>query len=105
MASYCMNLNEGPFNMIKSGRKCIEMRLNKNGRDQIKPGDELVFNNEKTGEKLMTTVTLVSKFPSFHELYNAFVKTDLGYPDNEIANPDDMLEYYSREDIKADSRE
>lgn len=50
MLIYEMNLNEIPFAMIKSRQKCIEMRLNKKGRDIIKPGDQLVFTNNKTGK-------------------------------------------------------
>lgn len=99
MLIYEMNLNEIPFAMIKSRQKCIEMRLNKKGREKIKPGDQLVFTNNKTGEKLIIEVTLVSKYSSFVELYKHFDKTDLGYRSDEVANPDDMLEYYSQDDI------
>ena len=29
-----------------------------------------------------------------------YKKTDIGYKDDEVANPDDMLSYYSIEDIR-----
>lgn len=95
-----MNLAEIPFAMIKNSQKHIEMRLNKNGRDKIVPGDEIVFTSQNSGEKLSVRVTLVSKHSSFEELYQHFDKKDLGYLENQIPNPDDMLLYYKKEDIE-----
>ncbi len=97
---YLMHLAESPFALIKSGQKTVEMRLANKGRDKIKPNDHIVFHNEKMEEKLEVLVVNINRFPSFHELYKAYDKIKLGYLENEIANPDDMQIYYSKEDIQ-----
>lgn len=98
--TYEMNLSDIPFRLLKSGKKSVEMRLNKNGRDKIQGGDFIVFNHEKSGEKIKVKVLSVSKFSSFDELYDFFPKDKLGYGPNEKADPKDMLVYYSKEEIK-----
>ena len=42
----------------------------------------------------------VSSFTTFEELYRFFDKTKLGYKENDIADPKDMLIYYDEHDIK-----
>ena len=98
--TYQMNLAEIPFGLIKSGQKTVEMRLCKPERELIKPNDRIVFHNEKTGQNLTVLVLNIRKFPSFHELYKAYDKASLGYTENEVADPDDMLLYYRKEDIQ-----
>ena len=94
-----MNLAENPFNLFQSGKKKVEMRLNKNGREEIKPGDYIIFTNQSSGEEMKALVLSVSKFSSFNELYASYPKEMLGYQENEKADPDDMLIYYKKEDI------
>ena len=96
---YEMNLHNEPFALILSGRKTVEMRLNKNGRENISKGDTIVFTNQ-SGDKLEVLVVNIFKFPSFKELYDSYDKSRLGYLPNEEANPDDMLKYYSSQEIK-----
>ena len=40
---HIMNLNDTPYNMIKSGRKTIELRLYDEKRRMISIGDEIEF--------------------------------------------------------------
>ena len=40
---YEMNLHNEPFSLILSEKKTVEMRLNKNGRENISKGDTIVF--------------------------------------------------------------
>ena len=94
-----MNLQDAPFEAILSGKKDVEMRLNKNGRENITRGDVIVFSNNK-GQQIKVLVLNIKKFPSFKELYASYDKSRLGYSSNEIANPDDMLIYYKQEDIE-----
>lgn len=98
--TYYMNLNPLPFNLIKQGKKKIEMRLNKDNRDKINKGDYIIFKNNQSQEIVKVIVTSVSKFSDFEELYKHFDKSLLGYSEDEIANPNDMLLYYSKEMIK-----
>ena len=72
--------------------------LNKNRKD-IKIGDEICFCDNLTKENIYVEVVGVHKFKNFEELYSTFDKTRLGYSSDEIANPNDMEKYYSKENI------
>ena len=95
-----MHLQEVPFKLISNGLKTVEMRLNNKNRDKISKGDFIVFHNSYNEETIKVIVTSVSKFPTFKELYESYPKQRLGYQENEVANPDDMLKYYQREDTE-----
>ncbi len=94
-----MNLCPEPFAMIVSGSKTIEMRLNKESKKLIKIGDTIEFTNNKTGEKIACSVLAKYEYQDFEGLYQHHNKMSIGYLENEEANPDDMLVYYSKEDI------
>ena len=94
-----MHLQDEPFALILSGRKTIEMRLNKPGREKISKDDIIVFTNNN-GDKLKVLVLGVYKFPSFEALYDSFDQRKLGYLPNQFANPKDMLQYSSIENIE-----
>ena len=96
---YEMNLHNEPFSLILSEKKTVEMRLNKNGRENISKGDTIVFTNQ-SGDKLEVLVVNIFKFPSFKELYNSYPKERLGYLPSEDADPNDMFKYYKQEDIE-----
>ena len=97
--TYQMKLNPSPFELIKSGHKTVEMRLNDEKRGRIKIGDEIEFSNRENGEKMLTRVVNLTKFKNFCELYVHFDKCVLGYLENEDANPCHMSKYYPQEDI------
>jgi ASC-1-like (ASCH) protein len=94
-----MRLNPEPFRMIKSGQKTIELRLYDEKRRKIAVGDTIAFTETETGERMRVTVTDLSVFPTFSELYRALPLTQCGYTEAELktASPDDMLAYYSPE--------
>lgn len=93
-----MRLHNQPFNNIKSGTKTIEMRLYDEKRRLIKVGDTIEFTNRVTEEKICVKVVKLHIFNSFNELYKNFDKELLGYKKDEIAAPDDMSKYYSKEE-------
>ena len=95
---YEMNLADIPFQLILNKQKDVEMRLCKNGREEIKKNDIIVFSN-KNGSTLKVLVIDVKRFPTFKELYDNYDKSRLGYKPGEEASPDDMLIYYKKEDI------
>ena len=97
--TYRMNLNPRPFESVKSGRKTVEMRLNDERRRYIDDGDYILFVHTETGEELFVRVRGRVEYPSFYELYANHGKTAIGYSDDEVAHPDDMLEYYTKEQI------
>ncbi|MEG1009606.1 MAG: ASCH domain-containing protein, partial [Clostridia bacterium] len=93
-----MRLKDSPFNKIKMGKKTIELRLMDEKRSLVKPNDFILFTNIDTEEIIETKVICIHKFNNFEELYQNFCKVELGYSLEETAKPDDMLEYYSKEE-------
>ena len=94
-----MRLHNSPFQLIKSGTKNIEMRLNDEKRQLIKIGDSIKFINRVTEEEMITLVKGLYYYESFDELYKHFDKISIGYREDEEADPNDMSQYYSNEDI------
>lgn len=100
MMTYTMKLHASPFEKIKSGEKTIELRLFDEKRRQIKIGDEIVFTNAATGEKITATVVKLHCFSNFQQLYKNLSLLQCGYTAENIekANPADMEAYYSLEE-------
>ena len=94
-----MNLWNDSFESIKSGSKTIEMRLNDEKRRLINVGDIIEFRNTSTSETISCLVKNIYRYKTFEELYSHHDKVSIGYRVNETANPDDMLTYYTKEDI------
>lgn len=93
-----MRLHNSPFNLIKSGTKTIELRLNDEKRSLIKIGDRIEFTNRVNEEKIVVSVVNLHKYDSFEELYKHFDKVSMGYREDEDADPKDMEQYYSKEE-------
>ena len=93
-----MRLHNSPFNLIKSGTKTIELRLNDEKRSLIKVGDKIEFTNRITEEKIVVEVIKLHKYDSFVELYKHFDKVSMGYDEDEEADPKDMEQYYSKDE-------
>lgn len=97
--THYMKLNAEPFELIKFGKKNIEMRLMDEKRKKISTGDNIIFTNINTGEQLKTLVLSIFPFKNFEDLYKAFDKKRLGYSSEQDANYSDMGCYYKKEDI------
>lgn len=98
--THLMHLDKMPFELIKSGQKKVEMRLNDKKRKYIEKGDTIIFDND---DHDVVKVTVVDRkvYKSFDELYDAYEdKTVLGYLATEVASPQDMLEYYTEDKIE-----
>jgi 23S rRNA (uracil-5-)-methyltransferase RumA len=95
-----MNLNPDPYEMIKNGKKTIELRLYDEKRQKIRAGDEIAFDNTVTGETLRVRVLKLHCFKSFEELYQTLPLLQCGYTEEDIAQakPSDMEQYYSLDD-------
>lgn len=76
------------------------MRLCDEKRSIIAIDDIIEFTNTKTNEICECLVVDLYKYESFNELYKHHNKITIGYANNEIADPDDMLAYYSAEEIE-----
>ena len=95
-----MNLCPEPFEMIRSGKKTIELRLNDEKRQAISVGDTIVFTNtNNSGNQIFAVVTALHKFNDFKELYENLPLLKCGYTEEDIdgAKPEDMNIYYSKE--------
>lgn len=95
-----MNLWNDSFLKIKNKTKTIEMRLCDEKRSLISIGDIIEFTNTRTNEILECIVTNLYKYKDFYELYKYHNKIAIGYSNDEIADPNDMLAYYSIEKIE-----
>ena len=95
-----MKLNPAPFELIKSGRKTIELRLYDEKRQLIEVGDRIVFTNTVTAETLNTAVLKLHRFDSFDELYKSLPLLKCGYTSENISKAShvDMEKYYTVEE-------
>ncbi len=96
-----MKLNERPFELVKSGKKIIEIRLFDEKRQRLKIGDTIIFS--KLPElKEIVSVKIIDflHYTTFQELINALPMSDFGYQDN--YNKDDLVNsiytIYSKEE-------
>ena len=87
-----------PYNKINNGTKTIELRLNDEKRQLLKIKDLIEFTNRETLEKMLVEIENLYHYSSFDELYKHFDKVSMGYKEDEIADPKDMEEYYSKEE-------
>ena len=99
MNTFELRLHAKYFDLIKQGTKTIEMRLFDEKRREYQIGDILIFKKrpEET-EVIKTRIINLHKVNSFQDLYNMFDKVKLGYEENEIANPNDMQQFYPVEE-------
>lgn len=95
-----MKLNDIPFAKIKNKTKTIELRLYDEKRRRLNIGDTICFKSKT--ETLNAKVKAIHIFCNFEELYAALPLDKCGYSADEVANasPDDMLEYYTKEQIE-----
>lgn len=97
---HAMNLMPIPFEMIKSGQKTIELRLNDEKRQLICIYDEIEFiNMDDISQKVLVEVINVFKFESFNVLYKTLPLIKCGYTQADIdrAEASDMDIYYTKE--------
>lgn len=94
-----MNLWNDSFQSIKSGAKTVEMRLNDEKRSIIREGDIIIFSNTTTKEEMAVKVIKTVVYSDFFELYKHYNKIEIGYDKDEIDDPSDMYQYYSKEKI------
>ena len=73
-----MRLHPAPFDLIKSGRKTVEMRLNDEKRQLVRIKDHIRFVNVRTGEELLARVLGREVYPTFCELYMDCDKISIG---------------------------
>lgn len=98
---FSMKLNPNPYQMMKEGRKTIELRLYDEKRRAISAGDIIrVLNIEAPEEELRAQVVELYRFASFKDLYDNLPLLECGYTGDNVedASPEDMNEYYTCEE-------
>ena len=103
MKEHIMKLTPSPFEMIRNGKKTIELRLYDEKRKCISSGDKITFvNTDDDNDLLNVMVENMFVFNSFEELYSNLPLLECGYTENDVsmASPDDMEQYYSKDEQK-----
>lgn len=95
-----MRLNNEPFIKVKEGIKTVELRLLDEKRKTLRVGDKIIFTNRANNEKIDVLVTNLFKADSFAPIYEKYSKVAMCYNEEDDAKPEDMEEYYSKEEIK-----
>ena len=93
-------LSPKPFEMIASGTKTIELRLNDEKRQKVQVDDTIVFvRTDDSSQMLWTKVVELHYFDDFAQLYQSLPWDNCGYRKEELemARPEDMERYYSQE--------
>jgi len=94
------HLHPDIFELVKNGKKDVEVRLNDEKRQRLRVGDHLVFlKRPDEEEKVEATVKELKYFNNFNEVVNY-------YPMERIHRPEltkdeyikDMERYYSKEE-------
>lgn len=111
--TFSMHLADGPFEAVKSGRKCFELRLFDKKRSRIDAGDEIVFSREgHEDDRVVRSVSQVVFAPDFETLFSAEFRRYRRLPMDPVlygGDPSEPLEklaekmraYYSEEEEKA----
>ena len=92
-----MHLYEQPFELIRSGQKTVELRLNDEKRRAVRAGDFIEFSLLNGYERLTVRVVRLHHFSSFAELYSSLPKDMLGYSPDELPDPKGIEKFYSIE--------
>lgn len=91
-----MKLVDFAFNLIKNGKKDIELRLYDEKRQLLNVGDYIEFRNIETNEIIKYEVVNLHIRDSFKELWNEFDIKRFGCYDNEGSSM--MDKFYSKEE-------
>ena len=95
-----MKLREAPFVAMRDGKKDIELRLYDEKRSKLCLGDYIIFTCSEREERVCVIIKGLHRYPDFQALFADLPKKRLGYDEEEAASPDDLLAYYTAEDIK-----
>ncbi len=63
-----LGISKRYFDLIATGRKTTEVRVNDSSRRKIKPGSLIRFNCQ--GDSVLTRVTKVTRYASFEEMFD-----------------------------------
>jgi len=92
-----MKLQPFPFDMIKQGKKIIEVRLFDEKRREIKIGDTIEFRRESEQiETVKTEVVGLLNYKTFADLIKDFPASYFGHPDTDDLSKS-IFTFYTKE--------
>ena len=98
-----MNLSQPYFDMVKNGKKTVEIRLYDEKRRKLKIGDKIKFSNNETSETFVKEIKNIKLFESFRK---AIEKTRLKNCMPNISRIDDAVKiYHSFSNYKSNEKE
>lgn len=99
---FIMKLKPEFFDLIKSGKKEYEVRLNDEKRQKVSVGDRIIFKKEPDlFDGVIVTVEQVKRFNSFYKMAEMLSLKSLGFPDKNAEEIAEMYhKIYSEEDEK-----
>ena len=79
-----MKLQPAPFDLIKSGKKTIEIRLFDEKRKAVRTGDTIIFSKlPDLAQTVVVTVVNLAKFATFQDLLAAYPAERFGVSEKE----------------------
>ncbi|WP_423188879.1 ASCH domain-containing protein [Alkalibacterium sp. f15] len=76
---YFMGLYDRPFELMASGKKTVEVRLNDEKRRKLSVGDFITFSKlTDPFDDVTVRVNNLTPFPTFKEMYETIPARDLG---------------------------
>ena len=97
-----MKLQGEPYDLIREGKKTVEVRLFDEKRQALRPGDLIIFQKlPYRHEMLYRRVGAVKRFPDWQALFAAYDRAALGCGEQDTAEDfaKAMAEYYKAEDL------
>ena len=98
-----MKLKDSPFNMIKLGKKMVELRLYDEKRRRIDIEDQIIFTRSSDeNERIAVTVKALYRFASFKALFEEVPLEQCGFSANATIGDavDQMRNFYTEEKEK-----
>lgn len=101
MKKHNMHLNDGPFDLIESGIKNIEYRVNDPKRQSIEIKDIITFYKRSDESKsLEVLVTELKYFKNLLDMYTQYFEEDLKKRYAKVQDVIDDTLYYPKEEIE-----
>lgn len=93
-----LHLDADIYQLVASGSKTVESRLNDEKRQLIRTGDTIIFKDRGSNHTLKASVTALEHYDTFEELFATRPAQDFGGPGTEWLLGQ-VHGFYSQEDI------
>lgn len=100
--TFQMKLNDLYFDLVRQGKKSVEVRLFDEKRQMISPGDYIIFSRAgDERDKLKVRVKYMAECYAFSELFDMFRPEEFGYSEKctSLQFQEDMYKIYTREQV------